>query len=166
MSESQQAPIHNPEYVSFKNLIEGAAGLMVLDAILPVFQSACKEGKLSQTEIVLLVHAGKKKRAELSAAEGKKSPARQALEKATYQGPAGVPRPNPHQMQDDELTLYRTIIALDPELPDAFAQLEKLELWYMEKERSDYGKKWLVPAVDKKLAEITTAWAKKAERAE
>ncbi len=163
MSETQQALIHNPVYVSVKNQIEEATTTEALNGALASFQSAYKTGELNQTETALLVTVGRWKRSELSKAETKKSTVRQSLEKATYQGIGGVPRPNPHLMEGDEHQLYRTIVDLNPELPDAFTTLEKLELWYMERERSDYGKKWLVPAVTQKLREIESAWAKKAE---
>lgn len=145
-------------------LIQEARATAQLDTALVSFQDAYRQGKLTPQETARLVEAGKAQRTKLtSTAEGKpKNVAKEALSKATYQS-KGASSPNPSVMQGDEHQLYTAITALDAELPDAFGQLERLELWYTEKERSEYGKKWLVPAITKKLAEIGDAWAMKAE---
>jgi hypothetical protein len=148
-------------FEEMKRIIEEESfSIASLNAALATFQRYYKQGTFTPQETALLVEAGKAQRAKLSTAE-KKNVARESLAKATFQS-HGATGPHPEVMQHDEHELYRLILKLNPELPDAFMQLERLELRYMERERSEYGKKWLVPAITQKLAEIGTAWAERA----
>jgi hypothetical protein len=150
-------------YDSILTKILSAGSVDGLNDVLVAFQNQYRLGAFTQFETTLLVNAGKKRRAELSAAEGKKSVAQEALSKAKFQGPGGVPRPNPFQLPAEERELLTKVLKVQPSATDAFAQLERLELEYMEKQRSDLGKQMLGEAFGRVLADITTAWAKKAE---
>lgn len=154
-----------------------------LDRQLTVLRSLIKEQALSKEEIQELVAEGTRKRCFLSrlslrsetqrsdsvsalfqkesTAEEKPSVAQAALKNAKFQGVGGVPRPNPYQLPPDEQELLSAVRAVDAESPEAFVTLERLELRYMERERSAAGKTLLVEAFGLKMRGISAAHAKR-----
>ncbi len=152
--------LHEDVFVdSFVDEIKNARDNTKLDRLLGQFQKLFRDQRLTKEETAKILAAGKAKRADLSTAEERRNNVAYSRAHTKIQSHGVAPRPNLLQLPDDERELYQNIQKVDLRSHDPLGQLERWELVYAEKERSEAGKKLLMDLFEQRGRELSAVWA-------